>query len=562
MITGDDSRKNFARACQAFAKAFSENRLPSDARLRIIGAHSNDFSQRVLDCLKDYPDVQLGREVVVEGFMDDDAMANAMANAMATIFPSLYEGLGLPIIESYAAGTACISSNNSSCAEFNIPECQFDPYSIEDIADKIEAIYRTPKLREKCLAAGRKLIQECSWDRTAEKVVQTLSTFRFDKASRIAMIGCVPPAESGIAVYNQHIAEASTGEIDVFGDDRSVHQFYSHMQNFSSCKNILPVCAFDDAARMRNYTAHVCVLGNSFHNLHALQFAVNRRDLKNRWLYLHEGELKWLVKAYCEAEHLDVATLNLAAYGKRSGEFLGVRTIQLLTGIKNILVNTHECEAMVKRELHDVSGLCVKRLFHPLGSGVVQCQPTAEFSRQLQDAASAKSLLVGSFGIPNDFYKGTDTLIRAVKTCRKTLPNLKLVLGGYGVKWYLKEHPEFQNCQSWLHAFESPSDDELALLMKSVHLGVQMRPRSHGEASGTIAQLIGFKKPIITTLGFARDYQEIRQREVPAEVDAEMLSKVILESLTTKRPCTPSDSSLNHYTFTSFVILFKAAVNS
>ena len=216
MIPGDDLRKNYVRACEAFAKSFTQRLIPSDSRLRIICKHGNQFKENIKNSLTKYPNVRLGKEIILDGYVEDEILVDAVTSATATIFPSLYEGLGLPIIESLAAGTPCISSNNSSCAELNIPECQFNPRSIDDISSKINDIFNSKALQQKCLNFGNNLIGECSWEKTAQKVIKTIHDFNKTKPNKIAMFGCYPPSASGIATYNKLISENAKNDIDFF----------------------------------------------------------------------------------------------------------------------------------------------------------------------------------------------------------------------------------------------------------------------------------------------------------------------------------------------------------
>ena len=133
MIPGDDRRKNYERACVAFAKAYASGRLPLDANLRVICAHGKRFEKNIQDALKCFDD-DIKRHIIVHNRVSDAELIGYLHKAKASIFPSIYEGMGLPILESLSCGVPVISSSASSCKEFNITECQFDPYSIGEMA--------------------------------------------------------------------------------------------------------------------------------------------------------------------------------------------------------------------------------------------------------------------------------------------------------------------------------------------------------------------------------------------------------------------------------------------
>ncbi len=68
-----------------------------------------------------------GTDVILTGFVSDQTLGRLFAGCMATVFPSLYEGLGLPVLESYAFGKPALASDSSSLRELVPEPCRFDP---------------------------------------------------------------------------------------------------------------------------------------------------------------------------------------------------------------------------------------------------------------------------------------------------------------------------------------------------------------------------------------------------------------------------------------------------
>jgi glycosyltransferase involved in cell wall biosynthesis len=80
-----------------------------------------------------------------------------------TIFPSLYEGLGLPILESYIYQKACLTSNSSSMNELVIaPELKFDPGHPTDIANKIIGLFNDNEIKQQAIIDGQKILKQFS----------------------------------------------------------------------------------------------------------------------------------------------------------------------------------------------------------------------------------------------------------------------------------------------------------------------------------------------------------------------------------------------------------------
>ncbi|MEP6593061.1 MAG: glycosyltransferase, partial [Acidobacteriota bacterium] len=87
------------------------------------------------------------------------------------VFPSLYEGFGLPPLEAMASGTPVITSNVSSLPEVvGDAALLIDPTRPEEIAAAMRRVLTEPSLREDLRARGLRRVQEFSWDRSIRRV--------------------------------------------------------------------------------------------------------------------------------------------------------------------------------------------------------------------------------------------------------------------------------------------------------------------------------------------------------------------------------------------------------
>jgi glycosyltransferase involved in cell wall biosynthesis len=118
-------------------------------------------------------------QVIFTGYVPDEDLPALYSAAGCFIYPSFFEGFGLPPLEAMQCGTPVISGNLTS-----LPEVVGDagllvnPYSVEDIAAKLEMLIGDAQLREDLRNKGLRRAKEFSWERTAR---QTL-----DKFERIA----------------------------------------------------------------------------------------------------------------------------------------------------------------------------------------------------------------------------------------------------------------------------------------------------------------------------------------------------------------------------------------
>ncbi len=106
----------------------------------------------------------LSNQVFFTGFLDDDSMRHLYARADLMVFPSLFEGLGIPVLEAMASGTPVVCSRASCLPEIGSDAAIFfDPYSIEDMAAKIAMVWGDSSLRSDLTQRGYANITSFSW---------------------------------------------------------------------------------------------------------------------------------------------------------------------------------------------------------------------------------------------------------------------------------------------------------------------------------------------------------------------------------------------------------------
>ncbi len=101
-----------------------------------------------------------------------------ISQAIALVFPSLWEGFGLPVLEAMACGTPVITSNLSSLPEVaGDAALLVDPYNVAAIADSMKAIALDHGLRTQLAQAGQKRAAQFSWHQTGQATVAVLKQF-------------------------------------------------------------------------------------------------------------------------------------------------------------------------------------------------------------------------------------------------------------------------------------------------------------------------------------------------------------------------------------------------
>ena len=162
------ARKNLEAVLHCLAGAVSGS-ATATAELDITGARAEDFPALVLLI----QNLRLVHRVHWLGLIDRKAMPDVMARAAAVVYPSFYEGFGLPPLEAMAAGSPVVASN-ASCLPEVLGEAAIlvDPADRPGFASAIEAVLTRQGLREKLRSAGKAQAAKFTWERCAERTVE------------------------------------------------------------------------------------------------------------------------------------------------------------------------------------------------------------------------------------------------------------------------------------------------------------------------------------------------------------------------------------------------------
>lgn len=157
-------RKNIIRLINAFEK------LGTDIEHSLVITGNKMWKNR-----SEMIRIQNNNKIIVLGFVPQEDMAALYYLADIFVYPSLYEGFGLPILEAQALGCPVISSNVSSMPEVaGKGAILINPYKINEISNAIELIIKDKDLKRNLIRKGYSNVKKFSWEKCA---IQTLNLF-------------------------------------------------------------------------------------------------------------------------------------------------------------------------------------------------------------------------------------------------------------------------------------------------------------------------------------------------------------------------------------------------
>lgn len=173
VLAGHPTRKNLHGLLEAFSKCQSKNKLNL-----VIAGKIQDPNLIELDST--ISKLSLRNKVIITNFVSLKDLKNLYANCEFFVYPSFYEGFGIPVIEAVKSNKLVLLSNTSSMSEL-LPqehEFYFNPYNIDEISVKIDLAYSIDKSKkDKIIKRSRNFIKKFSWDICAIDTIAIIKNY-------------------------------------------------------------------------------------------------------------------------------------------------------------------------------------------------------------------------------------------------------------------------------------------------------------------------------------------------------------------------------------------------
>lgn len=166
-------KKNIMNLIQAFY-FFKKNNPELKHKLVLAGSHGFGFG----DIRKAIDYYGLEKEIILTGWVEEKELSWLMAGAELFVYPSNYEGFGIPLLEAMAVGVPVVASQTASIPEVGADAIlYFNQRNPEDMAEKMAEAILNQDLRKTMIAAGLERVKCFSWKKCAQETLDTLLSF-------------------------------------------------------------------------------------------------------------------------------------------------------------------------------------------------------------------------------------------------------------------------------------------------------------------------------------------------------------------------------------------------
>jgi glycosyltransferase involved in cell wall biosynthesis len=287
-VGGFDHRKNMGGALRAYAALPPAVRAGLDL---VIACKLTDSERAHLE--GGARELGVADSLRLTGYVSDDELRALYQLCRVFFFPSLYEGMGLPVVEALRCGAPVVASDRSSIPEFaGDVSWLADPESPEDLARAVRAALAEP--RDARREQRQRFAEAFRWEKVAERACRELEAAAPQapprrRRKRVAWVSPLPPAASGIADYSADLLRHAAYRFDI---ELVVDPAESVVPE--ELANKYPVLRGDEVLtrhRTRPYDAFVYHVGNSAYHVYMLDLLWRYHGL----VVLHDIALGGLV---------------------------------------------------------------------------------------------------------------------------------------------------------------------------------------------------------------------------------------------------------------------------
>ncbi|MBR8839830.1 MAG: glycosyltransferase [Stigonema ocellatum SAG 48.90 = DSM 106950] len=336
---GEDWRKNIEGLVTSFAKL--PHSLQKSHQLVIACKVSDFFAQ---DITRLASRLGVDQSLVLTNYVTNEELRALYSTCSLFVFPSFYEGFGLPLLEAISCGAPAIASNTSSLPEIlGSVEQQFNPYSPEDTARVMQKVLFDENYRKSLSENLLKQAATFSWQSVAQKMSDVFkehqpltrvnilfNRVKIDsKKPQIAFLSPFKPIKSGISDYVQDLLPSVSQylSIDLYHDA-------TYLPDATRDNDLFSYIEFEERLKSQDYESIIYQLGNSSYHCYIYSQLMRYSGIS----VLHDYSLGGLIN-YMDAR---CPELGVTVFKELEHNYGKDRAIEILNQLENGNLNVNE----------------------------------------------------------------------------------------------------------------------------------------------------------------------------------------------------------------------------
>lgn len=499
-VLGEDERKNKKNLLKAWAKL---SEIEVDLGLKVVYKQSPPEELNNQELLKE---LKLSHKVEFLNNVSNEDLQNLYYRCSFTIFPSFYEGLGLPVLEAYMAGKACLVADASSLPELvEEKQLRFDPNSPEDIARVVVNFFKDESLQETAIQNGVATLKKFSAQNKIDQIKTIINRVceckkqssydpDIERPEGIYFHTILKPAKSGIANFAENLLHPfhSLTNLVLVTEDPD-----SDLYECPICHRPINVVAADLISKIHDPRyADIHNLGNSSHHV----WQINLVSLFPGLILMHDGYLSGLTWEG-SGGNTNIRNFLISAIHD-SSTFSFFEEIVLLEPhliIKNEKLNTSFVESATSIVVHNhAAAEQISNDFTLRDRAALSIIPLPVSVKKFDYSNTHREKVIGVFGIIAE-TKMYEEIIQAWVGSRAALQE------GYTLRFVGEDlSNRFEGLMDkYSSGFRIEhtgyvDEDQYRKQIDSVEFAIQLRRDFRGETSGAIVDLMSSGVPVIS----------------------------------------------------------------
>lgn len=546
---GEDWRKNIEGLVKAFAKL--PKNLQESHQLVIACKVSEFFAQEITNLATK---LKIERSLVLTNYVTDEELKALYSTCSLFVFPSFYEGFGLPLLEAIACGAPAIASNNSSLIEIVASTEQlFDAHSTEDIVMTMQTVLENENFQRQLSENALSQAKKFTWKSVAQKISDAFRdsqainkvSITFNRVEsentniKAAFFSPFKPIKSGIADYSQDLLPSLSQHLNL-----DLYYDKGYLPDADVWNKLFSFSEFENKIKEENYQAIIYQIGNSSYHCYMYSHLMKYPGISVlhdyclggliNYISVHRSELGITFKK--ELEH---------SYGiKKAEEILDL----LAKGKLNFEGKLAEAQIYINRRIFTRSLGVVLHSDWAYKSAInnYSCdnefitripEPVPIFTDKILDKKLIRnkleiptdSLVIASFGFLNSTKRPLE-ILRAFQTFSANNPDAYLIFVG-GTEYLGNTDIQGEIIRLGLQNQVKvtgfiPMEDFYKYIDIS-DICINLRYPFNGESSASLLRILSAGKPtIVTNIGSFADFPDDVVLKIPQPIEANEVDEI------------------------------------